>query len=323
MHKSIYVIGPTSSGKSDLAISLAKEFAGEIVGCDSRQIYRFMDIGTGKEPGDLRTIKNRPPVTKKVYVSSGVAHHLIDSHHPNTDFSAGKFVKRATRIIADIHMRGKTPIICGGTLFWAQALLEGDAVAPVKPNTALRKKLSTKNTSELLSLLEQKDPIRANNLIKNNEINNKVRLIRSIEIATELGHVPPVEKKDYTKLHENNLIIAIQPSKEILHERIKKRLNKRLDQGMLDEVYNLHHSHGVAWSRLESFGLEYKWCALFLRGKITKDEFSNNLLTESFRYAKRQQTWIRRWERSGATIHSIKNLSQAKKVIKEFHLVQN
>lgn len=318
MHKSIYIIGPTSSGKSDLAIDLAKKFSGEIIGCDSRQIYRHMDIGTGKEPGEVTTYKDQPPATQKAYVSYGIKHYLIDSHHPNTDFSAGKFVKRASRIITDIQSRGKVPIICGGTMFWAQALLEGDTVAPVKPNAALRKKLSKKSATDLLQLLEKKDPARASTLKKSNEINNKVRLIRSIEIASELGCVPHVEKKDYKKLHNTNLIIALQQTKDTLHKRIKKRLEKRLEQGMLDEVYNLHHNHNVSWKRLIAFGLEYKWCTLFLRGNITREEFFENLLTESYRYAKRQQSWLRRWQRSGATIHAVTNTSQAKKIVKNF-----
>lgn len=318
MSKCIYIIGPTSSGKSDLAISLAKKYNGEIIGCDSRQIYRHMDIGTGKEPGRIRTIKNRPTVTKNVYISSGIAHHLIDSHHPNTDFSAGKFVSRSTRIIADIHSREKLPIICGGTMFWAQSLLEGNAVAPVKPNTVLRKKLSTKKAVELVSILEKKDSHRAATIIRNNEINNKVRLIRSIEIATELGSVPLVKKKDYKKLHDTNLIIAVLPPKDILKMRIKKRLQKRLNQGMLDEVYDLHHIQGVSWKRLIAFGLEYKWCTLLLRGEVTKEEFYDNLLRESYRYAKRQQTWLRRWQRSGANIHEIVTDTQAEKIVKKF-----
>ncbi len=318
MSKSIYIIGPTSSGKSDLAIAIAQKFNGEIIGCDSRQIYRHMNIGSGKESGQIKIRKSQNKITQKAYISGKIPHYMIDTHHPNTDFSAGKFVKKTRKIIADIHDREKIPIICGGTMFWAQSLLEGNTLAPVTPNPKLRKKLKNKSANQLLELLRKLDPERTDQIIKKGEMNNVVRIIRSIEIATELGMVPETTEPDYNMLSKENLIIAIEPSKKILQNCIRKRLNARIDAGMLEEVFNLHTIHKVAWTRLIAFGLEYKWCTLFLQGKITKNEFTQNLLQESFRYAKRQSTWMRRWERNGATIHRVSNINQASTIVKKF-----
>ncbi len=316
--KSIYVIGPTASGKSDLAITLAHSFNGEVISCDSRQIYRGMDIGSGKEPGKITRSKKRGCATRNAYISSGIPHYLIDTHHPNTIFSADKFVTRAHRIKKEIIQRKKLPIIAGGTLFWAQGLLEGSVGASVPPNDVLRRKLQKKSTEGLFALLTKKDPDRAESLIKRNEINNKIRIIRSLEIIAAHGKVPEPPKPDYTSLNKNNLILAITPPQEVLYDRIERRLDRRLDDGMLQEVHNLHFDMGVSWTRLENFGLEYRWCTRYLRGQITESEMHEKLRYDIKHYAKRQLTWIKRWEKQGAHIHRIQDEKEALTLAREF-----
>jgi tRNA dimethylallyltransferase len=322
----ICILGPTASGKSDLAIALAKKLSGEIISADSRQVYRGMDIGAGKVARDKTKAKvshinddrQLYDTKKNVYLSEGIPHWLLDVASPKRSYNVTHFVRDAKKAILDIKKRGKTPIICGGTGFWVQALIEGTAFPPVKPDLKLRKKLGKYTTEKLFTMLEKKDPVRAKTI----DPKNKVRLIRALEICKTLGSVPPLCHSreggnpdswitDKTRDNKTStLIIAINPSKEILHQRIEKRLEKRLEQGMVREVETLR-ADGISWKRLESFGLEYKNVALFLQKKITKETMYENILRESFQYAKRQLTWLRRWEKMGATIHWITNSEQA------------
>ncbi|PID51706.1 MAG: tRNA (adenosine(37)-N6)-dimethylallyltransferase MiaA [Candidatus Moraniibacteriota bacterium] len=292
MRTSIIVIGPTASGKSDLAIAIAQKQCGEVISADSRQIYRWMDIGSGKEPGTLVPNPAQNSIAKKTYLCEGVPHYMIDIVHPNMPYSAGKFVKKAAKIRDDIWARGKCPIVCGGTFFWAQALAENRHFPAVVPNAPLRKKLARKSPEELYALLQKRDPIRAASI----DPHNPVRLIRAIEIAHALGAVPPPPKN--TPISPDTRILAITHPREKLYTRIEKRLTQRLNDGMLDEVYRLHHDHSVPWTRLVSFGLEYKWCTHYLRGHITYDDMYANLLRDIRRYAKRQETWIRAWSKT-------------------------
>ncbi len=318
MLKSLYIVGPTSSGKSDYAITIAKLFDSEVIGCDSRQIYRHMDIGTGKEPGAIQKRSNQSFVTRYPYVIDGIDHHMIDTHHPNTAFNAGKFVARASRIHNDMQRRSKLPIICGGTMFWAQALLEDRSLPAVPPDPTLRKQLNKISTKELATLLQSADMRRYQSIATDNALNNRPRLIRALEIIEKIGHVPPQDTVDYDGLNATNLIIVPSYSKKVLHERISRRLQKRLDEGMLAEVEKLHTKHRVPWSRLQSFGLEYLWCTRLLHGEISQTEFHEKLTHASYQYAKRQSTWLKRWQKDGANIHFVDDISKAKQAINSF-----
>jgi tRNA dimethylallyltransferase len=307
------ILGPTSSGKSDYAIKLAKEVDGEIISVDSRQVYRGMDIGTGKVPRDRRpTTDNRRPseevdpsakssvVGRRSFVSSGVRHHLLNVTSPKREYNVTHFLRDAKKAITDIERRGKVPILCGGTTFWAEALLLGTNFPEVKPDKALRARLGRRSAEELFAMLEEKDPERAETI----DPHNKIRLIRALEIVASLGKVPanqgPSLGSKRTVL-DGAKIIILNPPKEILHDRIEKRLKERLEQGMIDEVKRLREE-GVSWKRLEGFGLEYRWCARFLQGKISSEEMRAELLKDSKHYAKRQLTFLRRLERSGFDI---------------------
>lgn len=272
--KIIVILGPTSSGKSAMAIKLARKFGGEIVSADSRQIYRGMDLGTGK-------------VTKAEQKLS--KHWMLDVVSPRSQFSAAQFKKKAEKIIADIVRRGKVPIICGGTGFWIQAIVDNVVFPEVKPDPVLRSKLRNKSAAELFTQLKKLDPVRAQDIDRN----NPVRLIRAIEICKALGRVPNT-KYQIPNTKYDSLQIGIELPKEELHARIHKRLLQRLRRGMLRETERLHFDNNISWKRLESFGLEYRQMAFYLQGKITLQEMREKILQENKDYAKRQMTWFRK-----------------------------
>lgn len=303
-NKIIVILGPTASGKSDVAITLAKKFDGEIISADSRQIYRRMNIGTGKVIGTW-DIKHR------TFVSEGIPHHLIDVADPNEEFNISHFKKLAEKAIEEILQKGKLPIICGGTGFWIKSIIDDVKLPEVKPNTELRRKLERNNAEELFIMLKKLDPERAQTI----DAKNKVRLVRAIEIAKELGKVPkmlPVIGHRSSVKH-NFLQIGIDVPKEVLNAKIKKRLDERFKQGMVEEVDKLH-SEGVSWQRLEYFGLEYRWIARYLQNKITLDEMKEKLYFDIIHYAKRQLTWFKKDKR----ILWLKAYAEIEKTVAEF-----
>lgn len=302
--KIIVILGPTASGKSDIAIELARNFNGEIISADSRQIYRGMDIGTGK-------------VTKKEQRLA--RHHMIDIVSPNTKYNAAKFKKQAEKIIQDILRRGKLPIICGGTGFWIKAIVDNINFPEVKPNEVLRNKLRNKTAEKLLAILKKLDPARAKTI----EPKNKVRLIRAIEICKSIGKVPAIGEKRsdlFRSLRSREvgplkfLQIGLDIPKSALQKRIKTRLEKRLKQGMIKEVKDLHFKRKISWKRLESFGLEYKWIALYLQNKISRKDMREKLYYDIIHYAKRQMTWFKKDQR----IKWMKKYPTIQKEVKRF-----
>ncbi|MCI0680322.1 tRNA (adenosine(37)-N6)-dimethylallyltransferase MiaA [bacterium] len=269
--KLIVILGPTASGKSSLAVELAREFGGEVVSADSRQVYKGLDIGTGK-------------ITKREM--QGVPHHLIDIALPKRQLSVSEYKKRADKTIEDIARRGKVPILCGGTGFYIDAVAEGIVFPEVLPNPLLRKKLAEKKPDELFVMLQKLDPRRAKTIEKN----NPRRLIRAIEIARALGNVPEL-KKSAPKY--NALYIGIAPDTETLCNNIHARLLARMKKGMIAEAKRLHEQ-GLSWKRMEELGLEYRYLSRHLRGMLAKEEMQEKLETEIQRYAKRQMVWFKR-----------------------------
>ncbi len=284
----IVIVGPTASGKSDLAIRLAKKVRGEIISADSRQVYVGLDIGTGKVPRDR--IKNKELRIKEFY-SGGVRHHLLDVASPKRQFSVSRYKKLAEKAIRDIVKRGKVPIICGGTGLYIDTLLGKMPIPEVPPNWELRQKLEKKSTEELFAQLKKLDPSRAKTI----DPSNPRRLIRALEIVlTTKKPVPPLAPRRYPLAPSYTVLwLGINPGKEILAKRIEKRLDQRLKQGMIKEVSKLHQS-GVSCERLESFGLEYRWVAQYLQKKIPPTEMRGGLLRNIVRYSKRQMTWFKR-----------------------------
>lgn len=286
----ICVVGPTASGKSELAVKLAKKYNGEIISADSRQIYRGLNIGSGKVEGKWLRGK---------FIYKGIVHHLIDEASPHGQYTVARFQKHARKLIADIAKRGMLPIICGGTGHWIDAVVNEQTLPSVKPNPALRKKLEKLSTEKLFQKLQKVDPERASKI----DPKNPRRLIRALEIVITSGKPVP-------KLNQNTkyqvLWIGLKPNQDKLHKKIAKRLNERLAQGMLKEVKKLKAS-GLSWQKLEAFGLEYKYCALYLQNQISEPELREQLLTAIKQYAKRQLTW---WKKNSA-IHWVDSLAQA------------
>jgi tRNA dimethylallyltransferase len=312
-NKIIVILGPTSSGKSEVAIKLAQKFNGEIISADSRQIYRGMDIGTGKVEPDLsgeipQKFSRGKFYAGSPYMSGGIAHYLIDIANPKTEYNAANFKNDANKIIEDILKRKKLPIICGGTGFWIKAIVDNVNFPKVKPDKELRKILEKKNAEELFKTLRELDSERANNI----DAKNKVRLIRAIEICKAIGKVPKIiiQNERYYFLQ-----IGINTPKEELHKKIKKRLEKRFEAGMIEEVKELRRQK-LSWKKIQSFGLGYYWIPLYLKEQFGKKDLFEKVLGAEKDYAKRQMTWFRKDKR----IIWLKKYKEIEKEVKEFVL---
>ncbi|HMR55463.1 MAG TPA: tRNA (adenosine(37)-N6)-dimethylallyltransferase MiaA [Candidatus Doudnabacteria bacterium] len=282
--KLVIIVGPTASGKSELAVKLAKKFNGEIISADSRQIYRGLDIGSGKVTGKW---------VKSKFVYKSIPHYLIDEANPKLQYSAEKFQRKASKIISDILKRGKLPILCGGTMHWIDSVALNQQFPKVKPNLKLRAKLSKLSTDEMFKMLQKLDPDRAGSI----DAKNPHRLIRAIEIVKATGK--PVSKLIQTSKYDA-FWLGIKPPMEVLESKISKRMKSWLKRGMIDEVSSLH-KNGLSWKRFESFGLEYKYTAQFLQNKITAEQLEKLSVISIRQYAKRQLTW---WKRNKAILWS-------------------
>ena len=290
--KLIVILGPTASGKTSLSIKLAKRLNGEVISADSRQVYRGMDIGTGK-------------VTKREMQS--IPHHLLDVVSPKKIFDVAQFKKLADKAIVNIYKKGKIPFIVGGTGFFIQAVVDNLALPDVKPDWILRKKLGKKSVANLYKMLAKLDPVRASSIDKN----NPRRLIRALEII--IKSKAPVSPLSPQKPSFKPLFLGIKKEDKELKGLIRKRLLKRLNQGMINEVDRLHKS-GVSWKRLEEFGLEYRYVAQHLQNKLKSEEMIERLQKEIEHYAKRQMTWFNRNKR----IKWVKDYQQALQFSRKF-----
>ncbi|HHX58889.1 MAG TPA: tRNA (adenosine(37)-N6)-dimethylallyltransferase MiaA [Candidatus Moranbacteria bacterium] len=283
--KAIVVLGPTSSGKSDLAIKLAKRFKGEIISADSRQIYRHLNQGTGKILG---TWEKEPEGKRKVFASKNIPHHLIDFLPLRQSYSVAQFKVDCERLLSDISSRKKLPIICGGTGFWIAAVTDGLIFPKIKPNKSLRIKLEKKSTKNLFEDLKKIDPRRAEKI----DSNNKQRLIRALEICTAIGRVPQVKSKPHPEF--DFLKIGLFRTKEELNQKIQSRLKTRWLNGMIKEVQELNKNHKLSWKKIQSFGLAYYWIPLYLQGEINLATLKEKVYLAEKNYAKRQRTWFKR-----------------------------
>lgn len=296
--KIVVIAGSTASGKSALAVTLARRYNGEVISADSRQVYRGLDIGTGK-------------ITKKEM--RGIPHHLLDVADPKEQFTAAEYQKLTRQKITEILSMGKLPIICGGTGLYIDAALWRVAIPEIPPNPVLRKKLEKKSPEELFEMLRELDATRAQTI----DQHNPRRLVRAVEIAWAdsservLGlrawrSENFVSRRSPRREGEADEIFAAQSEQELnvlwlglmlppeeLKKKIAIRLFSRISRGMLTEVKTLH-KHGLSWKRMEALGLEYRFVSRHLRGMLTKAEMIGKLQTEIYRYAKRQMTWFKR-----------------------------
>jgi tRNA dimethylallyltransferase len=278
--KVLIVLGPTASGKSDLAVELALERDGEVISADSRQVYKGLNIGSGKiTPEEMK----------------GVPHHLLDVVTPHEIFTASDFSFLARKAADDIISRGKLPIICGGTGFYIDAFLYGNSFAATPPDSRLRQDLEKLTTEEMAERLSELDPDRFASIDKR----NRARLIRALEINYSTGEpVPSLEKKP---VYDAEKIGILWPMEE-LDKRIGLRLDKRLRRpedggGMIEEVKNLKfpaRGVGLSWERLYDLGLEYRYISLYIKEELDYQTMRDKLLTAIKQYARRQMTWFKR-----------------------------
>ena len=275
----IIVLGPTASGKTKLAVTIAKQMDAEIISADSRQVYRRMDIGTGKDIPEY----------------GSVPYHLIDIVEPGEKYNISRFLEDFERAYQTIRSRNRPVVVCGGTGFYIQALLEPKPYTQVPTNPALRKELDMLDKETLRKELEKRKIPPAFVI----DFSSKRRMIRALEILDWITH-HPTEILNALPTYSAK-IIGIDPGLEVRRRRISNRLHERLAHGMIEEVENLLDA-GLTYNDLEYYGLEYKYLSYYLQGKMTYDEFVRKLETEIHRYAKRQMTYFRKMERDGLDI---------------------
>lgn len=290
--KIIVVLGPTASGKSDLAVETAKKFNGEIISADSKQIYKGMDIGTGK-------------ITKKEM--RGISHHLLDVAIPKNQFSVAEYKKLALETIDKIYKRGKTPIVCGGSGFYIQAITDNIVIPEVAPDWNLRRKLEKKTEKELFAQLKKLDPNRAKNI----DAKNKRRLIRAIEIVLKTGKPIPqfLISPQYDVLH-----LGIKQSLPELKRRISQRVDKMIKMGLEKEVKNLVKRYG--WTTVFRNTIGYSEFSHYAKASRDKQKTEDDIKLHTYQYAKKQMTWLNKYP--GKKVHWIKNSTEANKIVKEF-----
>ena len=296
--KILTVTGPTATGKTSLAVRLAREFAGEIVSADSRQVYRGLDIGSGKDLSEY----------------GDVPYHLIDIADPVTDeYNLKEFTADALKAVADISSRGAFPVICGGSALYVNAILRGYELPGGPPDVDYR------NALKAMSLEELNNALKSLSFTLWRELHDKEnpnRLIRAIEKVRSLS----LSGKTQSALELAPLVIAPYYTRKDVHERIKARLEQRFDEGMIDEVKTLHDK-GLSWEKLEYFGLEYRYIAFYLQGKLASfNELKEQLLAKIRGFAKSQDIWFRKMEREGLDIYWIKdgNFDQARELVSKF-----
>ena len=309
MQKMITILGPTASGKTPVAARLAAEIGGEIISADSRQVYRRMDIGTGKDLVDY-VVRNQ-----ESGVSRQISYHLIDIREPGTKYNLFEYQQDFFDAYQDILSRGAVPILCGGTGLYIEAVLKGYHLSPVPQNQALRDSLEGKSLAELTQMLTDLKAKTGSNMHNTTDVDSCQRAIRAIEIETAVLADQTTPNPSYSggekvtvALRElppvDSLIIGIDIDRELRREKITRRLKARLEEGMVEEVKALL-DEGIPADDLIYYGLEYKFVTEYLTGKITYDEMFTRLEIAIHQFAKRQMTWFRGMERRGFKIHWI------------------
>ena len=303
MNKMITILGPTASGKTPLAAALAREIGAEIISADSRQVYRRMDIGTGKDLEDY----------------GDVPYHLIDIAEPGSKYNLFQYQHDFLKAYEDITGRGVVPILCGGTGLYIEAVLKGYQLAPVPENKALRASLEGKSLAELTEMLVELKRKNGSNMHNKTDVDSAQRAIRAIEIETFNGEnpqqgaeIPPIE----------SVIIGVDIDREERRRKITRRLKQRLETGMVEEVRALLDS-GILAEDLIYYGLEYKFVTEYIIGKTTYDEMFRQLEIAIHQFAKRQMTWFRGMARRGFTIHWIDAMRPMEEKVAEIIGVTN
>lgn len=284
----ITILGPTACGKTALAVSLAAKTGGEIISADSRQVYRGMDIGTGKDLSEYHVDGKQIP------------YHLIDIEESGQKYNLFRFQEDFNAAYEDITSRGVQPILCGGTGLYMEAVLKGYALSPVPQDDNLRKKLSTRSLGELKELLIWLKARNGSAMHNETDVDTVSRAVRAIEIEFHnLRH--PVDTRRVPAV--GSLIVGLDVDRDIRRERITARLKARLEEGMVEEVRGLLEKDGITKEDLMYYGLEYKYVTAYVVGEMSYKDMLNQLEIAIHQFAKRQMTWFRGMERRGFNIH--------------------
>lgn len=273
----LVILGPTASGKTRLGVELASRLSGEIISADSRQVYRGMDIGTGKDLAEY----------------GDIPYHIIDIVEPGFEFNVFEFQRCFLRVFADIGNRGRLPVMVGGTGMYLEAVLKGYRFFEVPENADLRRELSSFSDGELAERLKGANP----RLHNTTDLLERGRLVRAIEIAEYEDSREPLPLPELA-----TTIFGIRWERPVLRQRITDRLKARLEQGMIEEIEQLHRS-GIPYETLEFYGLEYRFVAKYLKGELNRNDMFQKLNSAIHDFAKRQDNWFRRMERHGTVIH--------------------
>ena len=282
MNHLLTILGPTACGKTAFATRLAYDLGGEILSADSRQVYRGMDIGTGKDLADY-TVNGKQ-----------IPYHLIDIADAGEKYNVYEFQHDFLEAYNDIVARGATPIMCGGTGLYLESVIRGYRLSPVPQNPELRERLSGKSLEELTKILRG-----YKQLHNTTDVDSAQRAIRAIEIEDYYQHTP-LDNREFPEI--DSLVIGLDINRELRREKISRRLRSRLDEGMVDEIRRIIDS-GVAPEDLIYYGLEYKFVTMYVIGQLTYEEMVSQLEIAIHQFAKRQMTWFRGMERRGITIH--------------------
>ena len=301
MQRLITILGPTASGKTELAAHLAVIMDGEVISADSRQVYRRMDIGTGKDLADYS-------VDGKL-----VPYYLIDICEPGTKYNLFQYQQDFLKAYEDITARGRQPILCGGTGLYIESVLKGYALSPVPQNPTLRAELEGKSLEELTAILTSLKQQTGTTMHNTTDVDTAQRAIRAIEIEEYNLHTP-MPKRQFPQIPY--IIIGVNIDREHRREKITRRLKARLDEGMVEEIKGLLDS-GIAAEDLTYYGLEYKYVTEYVIGKTSYEEMYHGLEIAIHQFAKRQMTWFRGMERRGFTIHWIDALQPMEEKIGE------
>lgn len=285
----ITILGPTASGKTELAAHLAYELDAEIISADSRQVYRRMDIGTGKDIDDYTVNGRRIP------------YHLVDICEPGTKYNLFRYQQDFHAAYENIRKRNKVPVLCGGTGLYIESVLKGYSLSPVPQNPELRMSLEGKSLEELTRILEDLKTKTGSVMHNTTDVDSCQRAVRAIEIETYNLHTP-LERRVMEPM--DSLVIGVSIERELRRKKISDRLTARLKNGMVDEIKGLLKS-GVSAEDLMYYGLEYKYVTLYVIGKLSYDEMYHQLEIAIHQFAKRQMTWFRGMERRGTEIHWI------------------
>ena len=293
MHRMVTILGPTASGKTSLAAALAAKVGGEIISADSRQVYRRMDIGTGKDLADYRVEVDGCPVD--------IPYHLIDICEPGTKYNLFQYQQDFFDAYEDIRSRGVLPILCGGTGLYIEAVLKGYRLSPVPQNQALRDQLEGRSLEELTAMLQELKQKSGSAMHNTTDVDSCQRAIRAIEIETyNLEHPVPLRELPAV----DSLIIGVNIGRELRRAKITRRLKARLEEGMVEEIRGLLDS-GIAPDDLLYYGLEYRYVTEYVLGRLDYDEMFRQLEIAIHQFAERQMTWFRGMERRGHAIHWI------------------